>query len=196
MDELVKMSAAVIGGEKVNAVDARELWKFLGSRQEFANWIKDRVRKYGFQNGIDFTVDKIINGENKGRFAANEYLISLDMAKELENNEQGRKARRYFIEVEKQFRNADAVAAALLERLERRLMVHAETIVRQRQELRFLRAFAPYGEPGEISEATGNPKCRYRRGYYTSGKGKAVTALIERYDQPGLFDEVELQKLK
>ena len=42
MDELVKMSAAVIGGEKVNAVDARELWKFLGSRQEFANWIKDK----------------------------------------------------------------------------------------------------------------------------------------------------------
>lgn len=197
MDELVKMSAAVIGGEKVNAVDARELWKFLGSRQDFSTWIKDRLK--GFIPEQDFTVHKIVDGRNRGRFTPIEYTITLDVAKHLamlERNEQGYKVRQYFIEVEKQFRNADAVAAALLERLERRLMVHAETIVRQRQELRFLRAFAPYGEPGEISEATGNPKCRYRRGYYTSGKGKAVTALIERYDQPGLFDEVELQKLK
>lgn len=194
MDELVKMSAAVIGGETVNAVDARELWKFLGSRQEFANWIKNRIKEYGFEAGRDFLINL---SKSHGR-PSKEYIICLDMAKELamvENNEQGRKVRRYFIEVEKQFRNADAVAAALLERLEHRLMVHAEVIARQRQELRFLRAFAPCGEPGEISEATGNPKCRYRRGYYTSGKGKAVTALIERYDQPGLFDEVELQKL-
>ena len=196
MDELVKMSAAVIGGEKVNAVDARELWQKLGSKRQFGNWIKDRLK--GFIEGQDFAVNKNVKGKD-GRFQPIEYIISLDVAKHLamlERNEQGYKVRQYFIEVEKQFRNADAVAAALLERLERRLMVHAETIVRQRQELRFLRAFAPYGEPGEISEATGNPKCRYRRGYYTSGKGKAVTALIERYDQPGLFDEVELQKLK
>ena len=72
-----------------------------------------RVKSRLLVNGV-FCFDKIINGKNKGRFAANEYLISLDMAKELamvENNEQGRKVRRYFIEVEKQFRNADAVTA-------------------------------------------------------------------------------------
>ena len=38
-------------------------------------------------------------------------------------------------------------------------------------------------------------KTQFRRGYYTSGKGKSVTALIERYDQPGLFDEVELKRI-
>ena len=195
MDELVKMSKAVIGGETVNAVDARELWKFLGSRQKFADWIKDRLE--GFVEGQDFTVHKIMKGE-KGRFQPTDYIISLDVAKHiamLERNEQGYRVRRYFIEAEKQFRNADNVAAALLQMVEHRIMAYAETIARQQSELRFLRAFAPCGEPGEISETTGNPKCRYRRGYYTSGKGKAVTALIERYDQPGLFDEVELQKL-
>lgn len=122
-----------------------------------------------------------------------EYIISLDMAKELamvENNEQGRKIRRYFIEVEKQFRNADTVAAALLERLERQLMTHTETIVRQRQELRFLRAFAPTGEPGEISRETGNPKYRFRRGYYTSDlKARPVKLLFRQPDLPGLAVE-------
>ena len=102
--ELIKTTGITLNGDKITAVNARDLWKFLESKQEFANWIKDRIRKYGFKEGLDFTVDKIINGENKGRFAANEYFISLDMAKELamvENNERGRQARQYFIEVEK-----------------------------------------------------------------------------------------------
>ena len=91
--ELIKTTGITLNGDKITAVNARDLWKFLESKQEFANWIKDRIRKYGFKEGLDFTVDKIINGENKGRFAANEYFISLDMAKELamvENNERGR----------------------------------------------------------------------------------------------------------
>ena len=46
----------------------------------------------------------------------------------VENNEQGRKVRRYFIEVEKQFRNADAATAALLEQLKCRLMIYTKTI--------------------------------------------------------------------
>ena len=105
--ELIKTTGITLNGDKITAVNARDLWKFLESKQEFANWIKDRIRKYGFKEGLDFTVDKIINGENKGRFAANEYFISLDMAKELamvENNERGRQARQYFIEVEKRYR--------------------------------------------------------------------------------------------
>ena len=118
--ELIKTTGITLNGDKITAVNARDLWKFLESKQEFANWIKDRIRKYGFKEGLDFTVDKIINGENKGRFAANEYFISLDMAKELamvENNERGRQARQYFIEVEKRFRHAgnlvEAIRAAL-----------------------------------------------------------------------------------
>jgi len=50
---------------------------------------------------VDFlTIDKVIN-----RAKQTDYFISLDMAKELsmvENNAQGKSARRYFIECEKQ----------------------------------------------------------------------------------------------
>jgi anti-repressor protein len=87
----------------VQAVCGRELWKELNSKQEFSNWIKGRISKYGFLQGIDFLVDKNINSA----FSPIDYYISLDMAKELsmvENNEEGRRARKYFIEAEKQLR--------------------------------------------------------------------------------------------
>ena len=73
--ELIKTTGITLNGDKITAVNARDLWKFLESKQEFANWIKDRIRKYGFKEGLDFTVDKIINGENKGRFAATINMI-------------------------------------------------------------------------------------------------------------------------
>lgn len=91
-------------GNKV--VDARELHEFLGSKQEFANWIKNRIEKYGFVMDEDFliTLSKTSNG---GR-PTTEYVLAFDTAKELamvENNAKGRKARKYFIEIEKRFKN-------------------------------------------------------------------------------------------
>lgn len=189
MEEIINITKATINHETVNAVNGRDLHRKLGVKTQFKDWMPRRIEEYGFEEGKDFSS---ILSKSHGR-PSKEYIISLDMAKELamvENNEQGRKIRRYFIEVEKQFRNADTVAAALLERLERQLMTHTETIVRQRQELRFLRAFAPTGEPGEISRETGNPKYRFRRGYYTSDlKARPVKLLFRQPDLPGLAVE-------
>ncbi len=104
MKELVKIEKQTIGKEEINAVDARELWKFLESKQEFANWIKNRVKKYGFVQGVDFIFfsnfvkAKTISEANK---TTKEYIVSLDMAKELsmlERNLKGREARKYFID--------------------------------------------------------------------------------------------------
>ncbi|MDG3066060.1 antA/AntB antirepressor family protein [Thauera mechernichensis] len=39
-----------------------EAQAFVESRQEFANWIKGRIEKYGFAEGEDFTVQKFVNG--------------------------------------------------------------------------------------------------------------------------------------
>ncbi len=92
-------------GERV--VDARKLHNKLGVGRDFTTWIKDRIARYGFVENEDYMVFTN-SGENlKGGRPRLEYIVTLDMAKELamvENNEMGMKIRRYFIEVERRFR--------------------------------------------------------------------------------------------
>ena len=86
------------------AINARELHQKLGSKYQFANWIQERIEKYGFVENQDFEVFKENLKNSKCGRPSKEYVLSLDMAKELcmiENNEQGRLFRKYFIEVEK-----------------------------------------------------------------------------------------------
>lgn len=97
--------------------NARDLHKFLNVGRDFNTWIKDRIKQYGFIKNQDFVLVRQNGGaKHKMTFPQNggkvkmgrptiDYHITLDMAKELamiENNEQGRKVRRYFIECEKQ----------------------------------------------------------------------------------------------
>lgn len=112
MNELVKITEQ----KGIQLVDARELHKKLQTGRDFSNWIKGRIQEYGFirnedyfieDNQHNYTDNQILrqNGRKveKGRPTIN-YHLSLNMAKELamvERNEQGRKIRRYFIEMEK-----------------------------------------------------------------------------------------------
>lgn len=102
--ELIKISTGENGNQ---VVSARELHKFLESKQEFANWIKNRIDKYGFVENQDFEVfDNFINNPSGGR-PLKEYALTIDMAKELamvEGNERGKQARQYFIACEKKLR--------------------------------------------------------------------------------------------
>ena len=88
-------------GERV--VDARELHEKLMVGKDFTSWIKDRIEKYGFIEEEDFSP---ILGESLGGRPRTEYILKLATAKEIamvQNNEMGRVARRYFIEVEEEF---------------------------------------------------------------------------------------------
>ena len=105
MNELIPLQPQTINGNAVETVSARELHAFVESKQEFANWIKNRIEKYGFIENHDFliTLSKTPNG---GR-PSQEYFITLDMAKQLamvENNEKGMQVRKYFIECEKKLK--------------------------------------------------------------------------------------------
>ncbi|MBJ8024624.1 antA/AntB antirepressor family protein [Bacillus cereus] len=85
-------------GQKV--VDARDLYEGLKVKTRFNDWIVRQVEKYDFEEGEDFYS---FLGKSTGGRPTQEYVLKINMAKELamvENNEEGRKVRRYFIEVE------------------------------------------------------------------------------------------------
>ncbi|EAH5394408.1 phage antirepressor Ant [Campylobacter coli] len=93
-------------GAEINSANAREIFQFLNSEQEYSNWIKNRINHYNFIENQDYIIELVYT---KGR-PRKEYYVTLDMAKELcmvENNEKGRQARRYFIECEKRLKNLE-----------------------------------------------------------------------------------------
>lgn len=166
MNELINITKATINDEEVNAVNARELWQKLGVKTQFNHWIGRRIKDYGFEDGVDFTVVKNGHGVN-GQFQPTEYIISIDMAKELamvENNERGREIRRYFIEVEKEFRRQtsktlptpEVLMATLCTEMERRIKAESERDEYRRNLQRI--ALASGLDYGAISETTGLPK--------------------------------------
>ena len=128
MNELIniKVIQKDFNGEKKRFVNARELHRWLGVGKFFANWIKDRIEKYDFVEDLDYfiTIAKFGNGLNAqktgkivdaktGKVVAKEYVLSVDMAKELamvENSEIGKKVRKYFIRVEGDFKKVMQIA--------------------------------------------------------------------------------------
>lgn len=90
-----------------DVASARDLHEFLGSKQDFSDWIKKRIAKYGFTENQDYTsFHKIMEREN-GSTTRIEYAITIDMAKELsmvEGNAKGKQARQYFIACEKKLK--------------------------------------------------------------------------------------------
>ncbi|MCK5061801.1 antA/AntB antirepressor family protein [Candidatus Parcubacteria bacterium] len=128
MNELINIKVVQkdFNGEKKRFVNARELHQWLGVGKRFATWITDRVSKYDFVEDLDYFVSipnfgngekvlksgKIIDAKT-GRILPKEYVISVDMAKELamvENSEIGKKVRKYFIRVESDFKKVMRIA--------------------------------------------------------------------------------------
>jgi toxin-antitoxin system, toxin component, bro family len=105
MHELIKITEQ--NGER--AVNARELHQFLEVETKFTTWIERRIEEYGFVENQDFVClsqnwETQRKDGQRGIAVRKEYIISLDMAKELsmvERNEKGKLARLYFIEMEK-----------------------------------------------------------------------------------------------
>ena len=112
--ELKKIEEGIIpiyeSKTKEKLINARELHEALENKRQFSDWIKQRINKYEFLENQDFIrFHNFVKGDEKGfgNKSTNEYYITIDMAKELcmvENNQIGRKIRRYFIEAEKRYK--------------------------------------------------------------------------------------------
>lgn len=191
MNEMIRTTNAIINNENVNAVNARELHEFLGVGKDFTSWIKNRIEKYDFTKGVDYLLTKIGEQLPSGTKYRTDYIITLDMAKELamvENNERGKQARQYFIEVEKNARKmADAVnghVAALIPILQENARLKAEND--------FASHFLPLGKPGEVNK-NGDSKMMFRRGCYCARNGRNIMQLMEQRELP-MFEAPQMPK--
>lgn len=90
-------------GEKV--VYGTELYEVLGVKSNFRDWIKNRLNDCEAVENEDF--QSFAKNLAKGGRPQTEYIIKLDTAKEmamLERNEKGKQVRRYFIQIEKKYK--------------------------------------------------------------------------------------------
>lgn len=99
MKELINIEQKEFNNKIQNTVNARLLWKELESKQDFSNWIKNRLD--GFIENIDFIrFNKKMEANNATLI---EYFLTIETAKNiamLERNEKGRRVREYFIKME------------------------------------------------------------------------------------------------
>lgn len=119
--QLIPVFNGELDGRAQQLCDARDLHSFLAVGRDFSTWVKDRIEQYGFVEGDDFSPvmgkSTSFDSPNRGNQNAGrggdrrsiDYHLTLDMAKELamvENNDQGRQVRRYFIDMERQARES------------------------------------------------------------------------------------------
>jgi len=104
MKQLITITKQNIGAEEINAVDARELWVFLEIKKQFTDWIRPKIKDYGFVINSDYYPSKCV--ASNGR-TMETYIITVDMAKELSmlsQNQKGKEARKYFIQCGKELK--------------------------------------------------------------------------------------------
>lgn len=88
-------------------ISERDLHEFLGIKTPFRVWHQRMIAYYGFEENEDYKKVFEKSYTAGGEQAVVDYMISVDMAKEIamvQRSIKGKTARKYFIEVEKKFR--------------------------------------------------------------------------------------------
>jgi phage anti-repressor protein len=104
MQNIIQIQPNTIGAEEVNSVNARDIHNYLGVKTRFDTWIDRAIKKYDFVENEDYIVMLKNEHNSNGGRKPKEYIVTLDMAKELsmlENNKKGKETRKYFIKMEK-----------------------------------------------------------------------------------------------
>lgn len=113
MEELIKIQVK----NDRQLVNARDLYKGLEVKRRFSAWWEQNSK--GFEENEDFTSvltsTVVANGARK---PIQDYLVTIDMAKELcmmSKTEKGKEVRKYFIQVEKDWNSPDMIMHRALE---------------------------------------------------------------------------------
>lgn len=106
-NQLIPLFFAEVDDESTPLCNARDLHEIMKVETRFNDWITRRIEEYSFIEGEDYYSNLSNRSGGSPGKRRTDYQLTLDMAKELamiENNEIGRKVRRYFIRCEKELR--------------------------------------------------------------------------------------------
>lgn len=106
MSEIIKISSEVIGTEKTNSVNARELHQVLEIGKQFGNWINAQINSLGLEKNVDYIVYEEKVKAGNGFTTKKEYIITTDTAKHISmasRTAKGKEVRNYFIQIEKEY---------------------------------------------------------------------------------------------
>ena len=90
MKEIIKIEEMKFGNNNINAIDAKELYEFLGVKERYDNWIKRYLLQ--FEKGNDFSILSEERHVGFGTRKIDIHYISIDMAKHMSMMSQCEKA--------------------------------------------------------------------------------------------------------
>lgn len=115
-------------------VSGRMLHKALEVKTQYKDWFP-RMTEYGFVEGEDFNPLKIeqvrLEGSRRVSRQVTDHIIKLDMAKEIsmiQRSEPGKKARQYFIQVEKHWNSPEMIMKRALQIADKKIIALEEQI--------------------------------------------------------------------
>lgn len=118
MNELIKVN---YDNSDRPTVSGRELHALLEINTEYAKWF-ERMCAYGFSQGIDFS--SFVTNTTGGR-PSTDHQLTIDMAKQIcmiQRSDAGTRCRKYFIEIENQWNNPEAIMARALKIADQKLL--------------------------------------------------------------------------
>ncbi len=139
MNDLIKVE---VNENQEPVVSARMLHEYLGSKERFSKWF-EKVCEYDFETGIDYTPYQMVHPQNKQEFV--DYALKLDMAKEacmISKLPKGKEARKYFIQVEKDWNSPEKLMARALKMADSKIRLLEVRIEAQAPKVLFADAVA------------------------------------------------------
>ena len=92
----------------INVIELFYKLRGVETKTKYSAWINERIKKYKFIKNVDYIGFSLKNEKPNGGRPIMEFYLTIDTSKEIcmiENNDIGRYIRRYFIEIEKRYRN-------------------------------------------------------------------------------------------
>lgn len=142
MNELIRVE---LSDNQEPVVSARMLHEYLESKERFSKWF-EKVCEYGFVEEEDFTSVPFGTVVNNGAIRdIGDYALKLDMAKEacmVSKLEKGKQARKYFMQVEKDWNSPEKLMARALKMADAKIKLLEVKIEEQAPKVLFADAVA------------------------------------------------------